>query len=231
MTKLTNFPITTTDRWADESIEGLCSPLCADVESYGSFLTGDWYDDVSGNIVYDLSEISAIVQTSGAVISGYYGTSGTMSGDFISGYYDPSGQFPNGYFISGTDITFLDRHVSGGYSHQPSSGLVVSEYGIRKAINDYIDNSVTGTNLGVGQPLFVDVDQGNVRLKRFTTQYPNRVNLSVSNGSLNINYDGRGQNYTTQISSFYVQGGRSQLWGNFRSLSGFSTIALSGAMI
>ena len=226
MAKITSFPITTTDQWSNESIQGLCSPLCADIQEYGTYTSGSFYQDSSGNILSGLGAISAVTFAPSAAISGYWGTSGTMTGDFISGYYNPSGDlYPSGTFISGNDITtLLSYNVTGQYDFSPSTGYVVSEYGIRKAINDYIDNAVTGINIGSGEGVFSNVTGGDIKLRSIDTQYNNRFTItSGSNGTVDIYYDGRGGTNVQQISSSFVQGGSQQLWSNILGLSGFDT--------
>ena len=139
------FPITTTDQWANESILGLCSPLCADIS-----LTN------------------------------------------------------------------------------PSSGMVVSEYGVRQGINTYIEGHLNPVNLGVGEGVFTQVDGNVIELKRLTTNNPNRVKIGMdyTHGEINIRYDGRPEDAAV-VESHYVQGGNQTLEFNVNEFnSGVSTTSV-----
>lgn len=215
--KIRFFPINTSDQWSNEDIQGLCSPLCADIAEFGTYTSGSWYQDNSGNILSGLDLISGIPYNISDAISGYWGTIPSMTGDFISGYYSPGADYPYGNYVSGIDITqTLTYTTSGSYDIAPSTGYVVSEYGIKKAINDQINGLVSGENIGSGEGDFVDISNNTVSLKSIYTQYPNRFNflLDPVSGIININYDGRGGSSFTQVSSFYVQGGNQQMWAN-----------------
>ena len=103
------------------------------------------------------------------------------------------------------------------------SDKVVSEYGIRLGIDTTFNDAVSGVNLGIGEGVFKDITHQTVHLKTLTTTTPKRITFSASEGEIGIRYDGRSTT-VNMTSSFFVQGGNAQLWGNVSALSGFDTI-------
>ena len=235
MANLKTFPIITTDRTGSELAEGVCPALCSDIAELGAYSSGSWYQDPSGNTISDLTEISAFNWTSGQnLISGYVPSGGTLSGYyttgslFISGYYFPSAElWGDGLFVSGVDITILLTYTtSAAYDTEPSTSAVVSEYGIRLALDDHVEDNVSGVNLGIGEGVFSEVDDGEVKLKSINTQTSNRITITSGAGYLGVNYNGSTQSFTSAVSSSFVQGGSQQMWMNISAVSGFETIIL-----
>ena len=141
------FPITTSDQWANEATLGLCSPLCADISTTN-----------------------------------------------------------------------------------PSSGMVVSEYGVRQGLNNFIGSNINPVNLGVGEGIYSSVQGKTVELKRLETNNPYRVKFEDNNGNLYITYNGQ-PSVCVSNDNKYVQGGHQTLTFTVNEFDGGSVGFVNGFSI
>ena len=87
-----------------------------------------------------------------------------------------------------------------------STSGVVSEYGVRKALDTYLDTCVSGQNLGIGLGIYTETLSGKVNLKSLVFN-SDRFSAAIIDGTLTVDYNGTDR--TVSVSQ-YIQGGAIQ---------------------